>query len=58
MNLFIFIFIVTILFEIFLSTYISIHLSNKLRNLKNLMFLLPRDTLYANDSFMKTLNYV
>ncbi|CAD8106538.1 unnamed protein product [Paramecium primaurelia] len=58
MNWFIFIFTLTIILQIILSILISLNLKLRLKSLKQLIYLLPRDTLYASDSFMKTLNYV
>ncbi|CAD8113723.1 unnamed protein product [Paramecium sonneborni] len=58
MNWFIFIFTLTIILQIILSLLITSNLKLRLRSLKQMIYLLPRDTLYANDSFMKTLNYV
>ncbi|CAD8067452.1 unnamed protein product [Paramecium sonneborni] len=55
---FIFIISIAIVLQITLWLIQSWNLQQKLRLLKKFVFLLPRTSLYMNDSFLKTLNYV
>ncbi|CAD8148932.1 unnamed protein product [Paramecium octaurelia] len=55
---FIFVISIAIVLQITLWLVQSWNLKQKLRSLKQFVFLLPRTSLYMNDSFLKTLNYV